>query len=165
MAAIRKSGMRSSPWDLSSVTLITLLIVCTFIASGEAIKCWECNSKYDSRCGDTFNNFTTALVDCDMRQDRVEHLDTPEGMEEVPKANICRKSTQTVEGETRVIRGCGWLKNFGDLSDRTCFNRAGTKEVQIYHCVCYEDRCNSAESLSVSLFVMLLIPALPGLFH
>ena len=34
-----------------------------------------------------------------------------------------------VEGETRVIRGCGWIPNEGSLKDRTCFNRAGTKEV------------------------------------
>lgn len=35
----------------------------------------------------------------------------------------------TVEGEYRIIRGCGWEENEGFLKDRTCFNRAGTKEV------------------------------------
>ena len=34
-----------------------------------------------------------------------------------------------VEGDHRVIRGCGWVHNYGMLENRTCFNRAGTNQV------------------------------------
>ena len=29
------------------------------------IKCYKCNSHYDKRCGDTFNNYTTELINCE----------------------------------------------------------------------------------------------------
>ena len=41
----------------------------------------------------------------------------------------------SVEGELRIIRGCGWVPNEGNLADRTCFRRAGTNEVRI-NCLC-----------------------------
>ena len=62
---------------------------------GTAIKCWECNSKYDARCGDAFSNYSVALVDCDQRQDTMDHLEIPKGKEELGKATICRKTVQT----------------------------------------------------------------------
>jgi hypothetical protein len=36
----------------------------------------------------------------------------------------------SVQGATRVTRGCGWLGNDEGLEDRTCFKRTGTKEVR-----------------------------------
>lgn len=71
--------------------------LCSFSFSGTALKCWECNSKYDSRCGDPFSNFSVALVDCDQKHDDVDHL--IEGYTEddagEPKAMFCRKTFQT----------------------------------------------------------------------
>lgn len=74
----------------------SLLLFLSLPAS--AIKCWECNSKHDPRCGDPFSNYSVALVDCDQRQDTVEHLEIeqPEG-EDMPRASICRKTVQTGE--------------------------------------------------------------------
>ena len=76
-------------------------------ASGFAIKCWECNSQYDHRCGEAFDNFTVALVDCDQRSSDVAHIDrenlvrynayTVAEAKEIPdtsKATVCRKTTQ-----------------------------------------------------------------------
>ena len=34
-----------------------------------------------------------------------------------------------VNGEYSVVRGCGWVKNFGTLRDRSCFVRTGTNQV------------------------------------
>ena len=36
----------------------------------------------------------------------------------------------SVEGVTRVIRGCGWLPNDPGLEGRTCFKRTGTSNVR-----------------------------------
>ena len=77
-----------------------------FFSGADAIKCWECNSKYDSRCGEGFSNFSVAMVDCDQRTADVEHIDIEtmvrynEYTEEeaarvdVLKASVCRKTTQ-----------------------------------------------------------------------
>ena len=72
-----------------------------FLLTGSAIKCWECNSKHDPRCGDPFSNFSIALVDCDQKTDDVNHLmDEHESLKYSvgdggePKASICRKTYQ-----------------------------------------------------------------------
>ena len=44
-----------------------------------ALKCFQCNSKLDPRCGEPFNNYTIALVDCDQqRENDIPHLDDKE---------------------------------------------------------------------------------------
>ncbi len=62
-----------------------------------AIHCWDCNSKYDSRCLDHFNNYSTALVDCDQMPDKVQHIDINDDLGEVSRATLCRKTVQTGE--------------------------------------------------------------------
>ncbi len=126
------------------------------------IQCWECNSAYDKRCGDDFDGYSVALVDCDQRQNLVQHLDHEfgewvESGDATESAALCRKTTQTVEGETRVIRGCGWVKNFDSLRGRSCFNRAGTKEIQMFHCVCDTDSCNGAADVVANTVKVLLV--------
>ena len=59
--------------------------VSTSLAGG-AIRCWDCNSKFDPRCGyDKFDNHTLEALDCS--QTTPSHL---EGM----TASYCRKITQ-----------------------------------------------------------------------
>jgi len=160
---------------LLAFTFITI-ISCS-ISPGFAIKCWECNSQYDHRCGEAFDNFTVALVDCDQRSSDVAHIDrenmvrynayTVAEAKEIPdtsKATVCRKTTQIVEGKTRVIRGCGWIRNTGEYTkDKSCFTRTGTKEVMVYHCSCKTDGCNTASGRSsLSLATMLLLPLVPA---
>ena len=81
-----------------------------------AIKCFECNSKLDPRCGEPFDNFTIALVDCEQqRENDIPHLGDEElamwnrevdeegnpvendgENKEVQKAvSFCRKTLQT----------------------------------------------------------------------
>ena len=79
-----------------------------------AIKCYECNSKLDPRCGDTFNNYTIALVDCDQKKkNEIPHIDdemlamynrevdeegkyiTDEIDKDAKQLSFCRKTMQT----------------------------------------------------------------------
>ena len=71
-------------------------LFCLYFIAGTAIKCWECNSAYDSRCGDPFSNYSVALVDCDQKRDDVDHLETGFEPDEAgdPKALMCRKTYQ-----------------------------------------------------------------------
>jgi len=153
------------------ITVLCLFIL--FFNEGSAIKCWECNSKHDPRCGDPFSNFSIALVDCDQKSADITHLldeheklkyTVDEGGE--PKATICRKTYQFVEEELRIVRGCGWVPNNSEYTTgKTCFNRAGTHHVQIFHCVCHEDGCNTATSnFQLSQFLAILVPILPAYF-
>jgi hypothetical protein len=64
-----------------------------FSLSVHSIKCWDCNSRNNPPCGDTFDNYTVGLVDCDQRQDTVVHLEFLLG-HEPPKASLCRKTVQ-----------------------------------------------------------------------
>ena len=96
--------------------------------SGATIKCWQCNSKYDPRCGEPFNNHSIAFVDCDQQRSLdIPHLDDKnlafynrdtrikyggddedaKGVEKKDQAgaSLCRKTTQT--GDTlQYIIGC-----------------------------------------------------------
>ena len=55
------------------------------LPTGQSIHCWDCNSAYDPRCNDPFDNHSIALVDCN--QLSYPHL-------EVKVATLCRKTMQ-----------------------------------------------------------------------
>jgi len=134
-------------------------IVLSSIASCSGIKCYKCNSHYDHRCSDTFNNYTTELVNCDQEDHRMTHLPLKE--DGTPyKANICRKTVQIVEEETRTIRSCGWLPNPESMKDRDCFTRTGTHQVMVYHCVCKGDACNSVTQTSAVFSLLLALSSI-----
>jgi hypothetical protein len=59
-----------------------------FVA-GFSIECYQCNSAYDPRCGDPFDNYSLGQVNCSMKAP-LEHL-----TELVP--TICRKIIQKGE--------------------------------------------------------------------
>ena len=83
--------------------------------AGAALKCWSCNSKYDPRCGEPFNNFSMAMVDCDQQKGvDVPHLtdnvltfynrdieetdgasESPKETEDLTSISLCRKTTQS----------------------------------------------------------------------
>lgn len=136
--------------SLQWFTTVALLFITLTISSGYAIICWDCNSQYHPGCGDPFDQFSLGSVNCSQRGSKVAHLTDDKG--QPLEANFCRKTYQTVNGETRIIRGCGWVPNPKHLKDRNCFNRAGTSGVQLLHCVCKEDNCNGSTSLTAPLF-------------
>lgn len=65
----------------------------------------------------------------------------------------CRKMTQDVEGDVRVVRMCG-----SALEPRlnTCIERTGTKDIKLQYCDCEGDGCNSAQSVILSPVLMCL---------
>ena len=88
-----------------------------------------------------------------------------------------------MEGVTRVIRGCGWLPNDQGLEGRTCFKRTGTAnvsgippkrtrdlfwnrvfvilfQIQVTHCVCQGDGCNSAPAMTSGTFAVAALGTL-----
>lgn len=139
--------------NMLTLTLTLLGFLLANFSSVSGIKCWECNSAYDKRCGDPFNNYTSELVDCDQKQSDLSHLPLNNGTPYT--ATICRKTVQTVRADVRVIRSCGWIPNPPNLEGRDCYTRTGTNQVMVYHCACKEDGCNAAPQTFAS-FILLL---------
>lgn len=72
------------------VLISKILFACSFpfaVASG--VMCYQCNSEYDPRCGDPFNEYGLGMVNCSLK-DRLEHLRDVE-------PTLCRKTTQKSE--------------------------------------------------------------------
>ncbi|XP_028143040.1 uncharacterized protein LOC114336851 [Diabrotica virgifera virgifera] len=115
---------------------------------GSILQCYDCNSEYDPRCGDPFNPYTIGMINCTDRN-TPEHLLDPDDPEKKLRPTLCRKIVQRVEGKTRVIRGCGYIKDSHD--DKQCFRRTGTKNVEVIHCSCTKSLCNAANTTKRSL--------------
>lgn len=117
---------------------IFTVLVC--VQTGLAIKCFECNSHNDSRCG------VDPVPDL-LKKDCSEHAN---GL----KYTMCRKIVQNIEFEVngnppdlRVIRSCGW----DDSSYKgRCYQRSGFGGRQEV-CSCLEDYCNGSVTVSTSL--------------
>ncbi|XP_063976962.1 uncharacterized protein LOC135162433 [Diachasmimorpha longicaudata] len=105
-----------------------------YISCGEAVICYECNSRFDPRCGDPFDPYGLGIVNCSL-QPRLEHMSSLE-------PTVCRKISQKVYGKIRVVRSCGYLTDERD--NAACVRRAGTHEVFAWYCGCTTDLCNSA---------------------
>ncbi|CAG0921579.1 unnamed protein product [Notodromas monacha] len=105
---------------------------------GLAIFCYDCNSRTDPRCGDPFDNFSIAQVDCS--QKIMPHLNNS-------TANKCRKITQKVDGTVRVHRSCGWID---DHYGTNCYMRSGTYHVLVEYCACEGDACNAGVTVTPS---------------
>ncbi|KAG8201727.1 hypothetical protein JTE90_012788 [Oedothorax gibbosus] len=112
-----------------------LLLLGFYLRFGACLHCWECNSKYDPNCGEPFKNATIALADCSQRflNDDMDITST-----------ICRKITQKVNGQERIIRSCGFY-NPEDAGH--CIYRAGTHMVYMHYCQCAGEGCNSSGDL------------------
>jgi len=159
------SADRQSIAMTGSQTICIVALVSLAMQGVGAIKCWECNSNYDKRCGDPFDGDSSAIVDCDQKQHTMQFLPKQDNGSAYT-ATVCRKTYQTTNEITRVIRGCGWLPNEGTMKDRTCFSRTGTHQVMVEHCVCTpkDDKpCNSVSSLAPLLALVLTALTAAGL--
>nr|XP_045606914.1 uncharacterized protein LOC123763680 [Procambarus clarkii] len=138
---------------LGSAVLVTFLGL--FIRQGLGIRCWECNSSFDPRCGEThFDPSTLDTVDCN--QLKQNHLIGAEAI-------YCRKIVQRIETEVRTVRGCGWVEE-KKAPVGSCYTRTGTKDVMVTYCHCNEDNCNSGNSVMSCLGLATALLILIKLF-
>ncbi|KAK3089345.1 hypothetical protein FSP39_002902 [Pinctada imbricata] len=63
----------------------------------------------------------------------------------------CRKITQEVEDDYRVIRQCALNGEVG------CLQRTGTRKIKLEYCECVGDGCNSAIGLSAPSILLSVI--------
>ncbi|OQV21565.1 hypothetical protein BV898_04467 [Hypsibius exemplaris] len=138
-------------------TLGILLCLCVFKASG--ILCYECNSHYDPRCGDHFDNLTYPLTDC--RYKLKYHLDPWVG-----GATMCRKMVIHIHGEKRIVRECAFLGQVGFNDGRWCLERVGTRYIHYSVCQCNnKDGCNAAPSSQIPFSNVLYFLTLTCILH
>jgi len=121
---------------LCTAILATIFLLVLTIQSGESIHCWVCDSSEDPRCGDHFDNHTIAYVDCDQTSRAGGK-----------NATFCRKYVQSVKGDLKITRSCGWVNATGDNAGELCYQRSGSADIYTTHCACYSPGCNSATSL------------------
>ncbi|XP_066582999.1 UPAR/Ly6 domain-containing protein crok [Prorops nasuta] len=136
--------MLPNPLKSTASILVLLCVLITTFQHGYAIICYKCNSEYDPRCGDPFDPYSLGTVNCSF-QPRLDHLSQYE-------PTICRKISQIVYGQTRVVRGCGYLTDEKD--DGACQRRSGTHDVKVNYCSCNGDLCNSAGNCKSSVLLI-----------
>lgn len=100
---------------------------------GNAISCYECNS------GSQYNG--TSCADPATEQSLAPFLTNC-----TSEYHYCRKMTQNVEGDYRVIRSCA---TSGRVNQ--CYGRTGTANIKLEYCECDKEKCNSAPSMLPAL--------------
>ncbi|KAM7352472.1 crooked [Cochliomyia hominivorax] len=122
------------------VVIISLCLAQTVMS----IKCWECRSDNDPKCGDPFDNSTLVITDCNQEPD-LEHLP---GV----RPTMCRKIRQKAHGEWRYFRSCAYMGEPGIEGDeRFCLMRTGSYNIFMEYCTCNsKDGCNGSGLLKGS---------------
>ncbi|XP_022689825.1 cytochrome P450 4V2-like isoform X2 [Varroa jacobsoni] len=87
-------------WVVAGVALL----IATGVEQGVGISCWICNSEYDTKCSDPFDNRTSALVDCARKDSqRIQNMGFP------TEGQVCRKIIQ--KGVFQLLNGlCHWFE-------------------------------------------------------
>ncbi|XP_034477503.1 uncharacterized protein LOC117784019 [Drosophila innubila] len=115
--------------------VLLLLGVLCCIQVSTALMCYDCNSEFDPRCGDPFEPYSIGEVNCS-KKEPLEHLKNKF------KPILCRKTVQKIYGKTRIVRGCGYIRD--ERTDKECIRRSGTHDVSATYCACTKDLCNGA---------------------
>ncbi|XP_046812214.1 uncharacterized protein LOC111678423 [Lucilia cuprina] len=125
----------------------------SFLLPVNAIRCHQCNSHINEDC--TTLRLSTPRAPRD-DQFLAECAEQPGGARA-----FCRKTVLTIEvtGEHRIIRGCGWLQDRGEMSNNSCFTADNEGYKQIL-CACNEDGCNGSSGLHINKWSVLSMTAL-----
>ncbi|XP_034668225.1 uncharacterized protein LOC117901543 [Drosophila subobscura] len=129
--------------------ILGAVLLCFLLQTAQAIKCWDCRSDSDPKCGDPFDNSTLAITDCQQAPE-LEHL---KGV----RPTMCRKIRQKVHGEWRYFRSCAYMGEPGIEGDeRYCLMRTGSYNIFMEYCTCNsKDGCNGAGVPHLGLFSVL----------
>ncbi|XP_039276045.1 uncharacterized protein LOC111058446 [Nilaparvata lugens] len=91
--------MERAKLSFSWVIACSLLVVLCFVVhKGSSIRCYQCNSEYDPRCGDPFDSYSLGTVNCSM-QPALEHL--PEMQPSICRKNIQKETTLDLVGTAK----------------------------------------------------------------
>merc|ERR1712062_528055 len=116
-----------SLYHIETMDLKTLLVLAAVaISYGQALKCHQCSSLDDPKCGDPFVDEGGAVV-------------TDEFLKECPtdkEYTMCRKIYQYIRDEESIIRTCGYEEYKYD-----CYKTV-LEEYSTWVCSCKEDGCN-----------------------
>ncbi|XP_061388231.1 uncharacterized protein LOC133323307 [Musca vetustissima] len=126
---------------MQRVFVCSILVLC-LAQTVLSIKCWDCRSDNDPKCGDPFDNSTLVITDCNQLKD-LEHLP---GV----RPTMCRKIRQKAHGEWRYFRSCAFMGEPGIEGDeRYCLMRTGSYNIFMEYCTCNsKDGCNGASLMS-----------------
>jgi len=130
----------------------SMLILLALVPAGTGLKCHQCSSYTDAECADPF-----------YYPDKPNVPKTTKFLQECPndgKEYFCRKIYQSVRGDERVIRSCGWEKH--EKGD--CYSTV-LEEYNTYVCACTEEGCNSASMWSLSSMAVCSALLLSYLMH
>ncbi|CAH2105249.1 unnamed protein product [Euphydryas editha] len=114
-----------------------LLTLFLYFKLGSSIFCYDCNSAFDSRCGEQFDSFSLGVVNCSLR-DPPEHIDPVE-------STFCRVIKMEIYGNVRIVRECGYLEE--ESGEHTCRRQTGNGDVFVTYCTCNTDLCNGAPKI------------------
>jgi len=130
--------------------LLQVLLIAIAFHSGDAIKCFVCNSDegyQGEACRNVepyVNNTNSDLVkDCSTQPRSVQG-----------DYVRCRIIVQDIDGKSRVVRSCATWPD--PSKPNRCIDRTGTAKIKIQYCECEGDGCNGSSALYASLLTVVL---------
>ncbi|CAH0390220.1 unnamed protein product [Bemisia tabaci] len=126
---------------------IFLVAVCFLNQPVEGIKCWQCSTDVDPRCGEPFNHTQFTLTDCDRERTHSAYLQDHA---------VCRKSIHRINDERVIIRSCSWEPDNKNV-EGPCSPSSSPSYIKVEFCeTCNTDACNKAPTLRESIIAIVL---------
>jgi len=142
---------------ISATKIVLLLaVVATFASTAYAVKCYQCESLTNHKCGEEFSSDDTLTFDCS-RANPPRYL---QNFFPIRNATGCMKKTlESVGGHPQIIRSC----YFGDVSNTQtgCQSDPSLPFVKQLSCeVCTSDLCNGSSATGPIAFAIILFVAI-----
>ncbi|XP_023936791.1 uncharacterized protein LOC112044998 [Bicyclus anynana] len=132
---------------------VPVLLVASFVAYGEAVRCWTCSSDLNPYCNDPF---VPSLADTSGLF-RLEYCDANTGATYpylTTSKSACKKQKKYIAGNLVISRGCTW-KRQDDYSTACAASSTGANEVTLYCETCEHDGCNGASTMGITMALIM----------